>query len=522
MTPENVNNLATFSDSRVFQFDCILQNDQTATHIKKDTIKELVIEDTMINWYARGYVDLVNPRGALELSVAQIQNTTRDTYIFRNDSTDYLIIEMAPNIGGSEQNDQSANDDFYVMKYIFSVYSVKDITPPGQQQDKIKRLYFVDYKYHNFAKLNSVFTTSAYLSGAVAHMSDREREIPSGDAIRHLINETLPDQKFNTSWESGGSMIDYTSPANNKCIDDLNDLVDMHISDDASGNQPCFLYLDRNLDQWSLIPIGTLFDRATMKNVKGESIHYVPGIWQTEHFTFGRDVSVEEHNTVNLNMKNRVPMEESLYINYNLGASSCINNYRFVEMHGDINQSLLTTHPIHQNNIRTKEFMINMSSANTASVATHIKKQVISNMMVDVKAVDDVPMSMNVDGPRFLNQTLEHVYVNSDMRTSMLAAGRNKLLKKLLLHSNAIEFTVPGETVRRSTRFISIESNKSASSHESSHNDKLEGQYLILGVTHNIKNNLYTNKIIGIKPYNYTHVHNSDKQILDSFLNEQN
>jgi hypothetical protein len=151
-----------------------------------------------------------------------------------------------------------------------------------------------------------------------------------------------------------------------------------------------------------------------------------------------------------------------------------------------------------------------------------MKKQVIHNMMVDVKASDDVPMSMNVDGPRFLNQTLEHVYVNSDTRTSMLASGRNKLLKKLLLHSNAIEFTVPGETVRCSTRFISVESSKSAASHESSHNDKLEGQYLILGVTHNIKNNLYTNKIIGIKPYNYTHVHSTDKQILDTFLNEQN
>ena len=116
MTSENVNNLATFADSRVFQFDCILQNDQTATHIKKDTIKELVIEDTMINWHARGYIDLVNPRGALELSVSRIQESTRDTYIFRNDSTDYLLLEMAPNIAGDEQTSNSVNDDFYVMK----------------------------------------------------------------------------------------------------------------------------------------------------------------------------------------------------------------------------------------------------------------------------------------------------------------------------------------------------------------------------------------------------------------------
>lgn len=522
MSTGSINNTATFSDTRTFDFTCSLQNGETAVEIKKDSIMDLVIEDTTMNWYVRGYIDIMNPRGALEASIANIQDYTRETYIFRNDSTDFLDIRMCPNLASLDDTNTTIHDDFYVMHYRLSVYSVKDITSTSGDDKKIKRLFFVDYRYLLFSKLNSTFTTSAYLTGAVAQLDDRDREIPSGDAIKNLITESLPDEQiFSPSWESGSSRIEFTSPANNRCIDDLDELVNMHVSDDVSGNQPCILHLDRATSTWSMVPLSTLFDYAVQKTTKGIATQYVPGIWQTEQFVIGRDVGFEERDSVNLNEKVRTPQTNSLYINYNFGTSSNIENYRFVEMHGDMNQTLFTTHPVHQNNIRTKQFMINMSTANTSALTSMLKKQVVDNMIVDQSTIDDVPLSVNVDPTRYQNRTLEHVYVSSDLYSSMLSSGRNNLLKKILFQSNAIEFTVPGETTRRATRFISVQSNKTSGTHENKHNDKVEGQYLVIGVTHRIKNNTYTNKIVGVKPYNFAHNFASDKAIMESYTNEQ-
>lgn len=517
----NVNNIATFADTRTFDFMCTLHNGETSTNIKKDSIHDLVIEDTTINWYVRGYIDIVNPRGSLELSTVETDAGTRETYIFRNDCTDFLFIRMCPNLAGHQDEFETLHDDFYVMQYELAVYSVKDVTPPGEKQDKIKRLYFVDYRYLPFSKHNSTYTTSDYLTGAVAHMSDTEREIPSGQAIKHLIEKASPTPPtFSNTWEDGYSNIHYTSPANNRYIDDLDALIDMHVSDVESGSQPCILHLDRSTGMWHLLPLSVLFDTAVQRNVNNQSVQYVPGMWQTEQFVIGREVGYEERN-INLNIKNRVPLINSLYVNYNFGASSCIHNYRFVEMHGDKNQTLFNTHPVHQNNIKHKQFSINMSTTNTSSLTTHMKKQVVDNMLVDQSTIDDVPLSINVDDTRYLNETLDHLYTTGDSTHSMLAGGRNKILKKLLFQSNAIEFTVPGETTRRSTRFISIASNDTSAEMSNKNNDKIEGQYLVIGVTHRIKNNMYTNKIIGVKPYNYDHNFISDKKVIQRHTNEQ-
>ena len=405
------------------------------------------------------------------------------------------------------------------MRYKFAINSIKDINPENTDDTKIKRLYFTDWRYAIMSTQNSSFTTSAYLSGAVAHMSDADREIPTGDAIKNLIQDFVPgEQTFASNWEPGPNRVDFMASTNSTVIDDLYELLDNHLSEDATGNQPCILHLDRYTDMWSLLPIATLFSNAVTKNVKGRSVSYLPGIFQTEKFVIGRDVDYDETQTVNPNVKIRIPQEESLYFNYSYGRSSAINSYRFIEMQGDTNQKTMSTRPVHQYDTVQKHFKVNVAQANVASFVSHLKTTVLQNMTVAESVMDDVPLSVNVDNDRFINQTASHMYTNSDDLYGVLRNSRNKMIMELMYEGNAIEFTVPGETTRRSTRFISVANNRTSSDNHGKFDDKVEGQYFVTGVIHKIKDNEYTNKVIGSKMYNFDEQFVSDKLVIDEYI----
>lgn len=493
----------TFADNRTFEFMCMLHNGETSVDIKKDSIVEMVIEDTAMNWYSRGYIDIKNPRGALESSIIQLEQQLRNTYMFRNDARDFLSVQLQPNLFSEDQARRSVDDQFYVMKYQYIVYSVKDILVTHDGDNNIKRLYFTDWRHQIFKEYTNTFTTSHYLSGAVAHLSDADREIPTGDAIRHLITETLGEQKFSNNWQSGPYTVHYTSSSNNTSLDDLENLTRLHVSDTSTGNQTCILHVDRYTDTWYMTPLTTLFDYAVSRREVGLSMSYIPGIYQSEQFVIGRDPGFEERDVIDINQKTRVPRTGNVYFNYSYGQSSTVNNYRFVEMHGDMNHSLLNTQPVHQYDTTRKQFNISMSHTNAKSVTKHIQKQIVDNMIVSETKHDNTPLSFNVDMDRYDNKTIEHKYTTDDNYYSIFASTRNPTVMQLLYQSNAIEFTVPGETTRQSNRFISIEHNKKSGTLDTKYNDKVEGQYYVTGVTHQIKNNMYTNKIIGVKPYNY-------------------
>lgn len=518
--------LATFADSRAFRFTCLLTNGETSIQIKKDSIEELVIEDTAVNWWSQGYIDIRNPRGVLERTLVNMQENmsstlknNTSTYMFRNDARDFLFFSMLPNLFGDGDTPQNIDDSFYKMRYQFAIYSVKDITKDDTDENKIKRLYFADWRYVLMTVQNSNFTTTTSLSGAVAHMSDTDREIPTGDAIKSLLNESLPDeQQFADNWQPGPNQVDFMSSTNSTVLDDLYELLDNHLSDDVTGNQPCILHLDRYTNVWSLVPVATFFDNATTRDIKGTSVSYIPGIYQSEKFVIGRDVGYEERDLINPNAKIRVPQQQSLYFNYSYGQSSTINSYRYIEMHGDVNQKSVATRPVHQYDTVDKKFKINMASATAKSLVNHLKQTVLTNMQVADYVKEDVPLGINVDGDRFANITAAHMYTNSDDFYGVLRNSRNKAIMELLFEGNAIEFTVPGETTRRSCRFISVANNITSSGLHGKHDDKVEGQYFVTGVIHRIKNNTYTNKIVGTKLYNYDNQFESDRAI----YNKQN
>ena len=503
----------TFADERTYEYSCSLTNGETSVSIQPGLIEDLVIQDTVIDIFPRGYIDIKNPRGALEHSIDQMQ---RQTYVFRNDSRDLLHFRLMPNVFSQSETREPVEDSVYLMKYLFFVYSVKDIVNDKQENMKVKRLYFVDWRYQPFSKYNNSFTTTAYLTGDVAHWTDQEREIPTGDAIKHLISETIPgEQQFTTFWDTGSSTIDYTSPAGNTSIDDLQELISDHVSEDKTGNLSCLLHLDRYSGAWSLPAISTIFDNAVFQSESAQNNEFVPGSLQSEQFTIGNETTQHESSTLQVPVESRVPHIHTLYFNYNHGKSSIIESFRFVEMNGEKNQQLMNSQAVHSHNSTIKQFNIEQSRSSVQSLITTMKNHVVNNMITATEERDDVSLSINVDVDRFYNRAIEHIHSTNSRDDAVLTKSRNKMILEMLYQSNAIEFTVPGEPTRQSFRFISIEYK---GPDQTQYNDKIEGQYFVTSVIHRIKNNMYTNKIIGVKPYNYKHVSENDKSIIEELI----
>ena len=501
-----------FAGSRSFQFQLLLINYQTATEIKKDSIYDFVLEDNVFDTFPRGYVDIASPGNSLESSISNIEETLRATYIFRNDARDFLRFRMAPNMQTTDETLKELDDPFHTIDYTFTIYSIKDVVHDGS---KFKRLYFWDWRYQILKETNCFFTTTNSLTGNPAHMLDEERKIYTGTAIQELIKEVIgPDELFASTWDPGSRLIHYTSPSSNRSIDDLEYLVSSHVSSIETENQECILSLDRYTSAWQLTPIGTIFDYAVSRQKTGQETAFTPGVWQSEIFTIGRDIGYEESHSISNNPTSRIPQDRAFYFNYDLGDSSCIQDYRYIEMHGDINQQILNTTPVHQYSAKSKSFHINMEDTNIHSIISHAQGKMINNMVVDVSKTDDVPISANFDFQRFANLNMDHIFTTNTDRSGALAVSRNKAIKNLLSQSNAIEFNVPGETTRRSNRFISVLHNTSHDTASNKFNDKVDGQYYVVSAMHRIKNGAYMNKIAAVKPYNHTQISAIDDDVL--------
>lgn len=508
-------------DGREIQMAVTIYNGDYAFDALLSSIRDLIIEETMIDWWSRGYID-IRSYGAVDGSISDV--TGKQTYVFRNDCRDYIDIEIDKQLDDSSDESSRLNDPVLTLTHKFVIYSIKDII---EDNIKYKRLFFHDYRYQIFKEKDSTFTTTAYLSGNPSHMSDEDREIPTDEALKMLIYETDAegremDDVFTTAWAKGNRNILYTTHAGNCALDDLNNILNDHVD---TNDGKCVLHLDRFSGKWSLLPVATLFQNAVKKNQEGAFIEFTPGIWQSEIFTINRMADLEEVESIPV--VSRVPKgSNSPYVNIDQEDSSTITQYRYVEMRGDTNHDIFNTTAIHQYDQQRSAFSISMQSTNILSLTKYLQSNIISPLQYRVPDEETPPMSINIAPDRFQTLSLKHEFSSS---TSSYAPinFRNNTIWQVLLQSNAIEFDVPGEPNRSSGRFISVQmpSGDIVQNHhgaeqkpgEDKYKDKVEGQYLVISAIHRIVNGDYINRITGIKPYNYTNLFSSDVETVKHY-----
>jgi hypothetical protein len=512
-----------FEQNRVHNISIHLLNSEGYfISLSKEYITDLQVEDNFLRWWVTGYIDIKNEYDFLEKGlqatgkvddpsqVSQeqlaIKKDTNSTYVFRNDGEDYIAISI--------EVPQAENDFHHSMMYIVNVYDTEDINT-NVQTDKIKRLYFRDEKYHRLKHMNLCWSTADKFntvgSTHIRHLSDVDRQLPTGDAIKHLLTIALGDDtRFAGGWDPGSTSMLYTSSVNSKCIDDLNYLLDHHVSSSTSGLSTCVLMFDRGYKMWRIVSLLDVFAHAA--NWDEKTGKYFAGDLQQERFQLVAEATGDLSEEKTTPSTYRVPRGgDGVYTNVNFEDSSTIKSIKFKEMTSTDNLEALVTTPVHIHDNVAKRFYINQSEHNLASVYKKITG--LLSYMVREKG-STTSTSIDVRKTRANNKNMNHVYDTSDVSSDkvLLSKSLNKNVLKGIMLSNSVEFIVPGEPLRQSGRFISIDPHSdSTDSTNSAYHNKIYGQYLILSCTHRLQSGKYTNKLVGIKPYNYKSIHKDPK-----------
>jgi hypothetical protein len=516
-------------------FDVYLFNGETKTGITYSNIEEFAIVDDLRYFFSYGYIVFSDNQDVFESFNGVGGSEKVIPYTFRGDGRDYLQVEIMPQLkpDDSEVSSISEKDrEEFCLKYTFSIYKIKEDIMEDKGV-KYKRLYFWDVDYQLLNEIDSHFSTSEVpldenlpinginqkqsqstttLSNAntsqkkVKNTDDLKRY--TGDAIKNLLDKcfnkiTSVGFKASKEWDKGGGLVEYHTNANNKAIDDLEYLLNYHVSEKAFDYVPCLLKKTRYLEEYTLIPITTYLQNTLYKSSNGGGIGTIAsgfasflgvggGRSLSEDFYIGKLDTSGSGLGSRLNFGSAGSPNSFNAPNYNI-----IENYSYMKADADIVQKDISTHCVHS---------YDPNGFFTCSIKSNNFKNSTSSIFKDnVKNLSDSPNSQGYDilpknQLREENKNVQHVYasglgIGEDFQK--LNFGRNRALMASVFKNSAIYFRIKGLTRRKSGTFFNVNRTDNQLSNE--HDKNLLGKYFTTMVIHEFKSGMYYNHIYGTK-----------------------
>ena len=523
--PTPISNLQNYNDQVVqindilYYYNILLFNpDYDVVRIKQSAIKTLYIEDDISNFYQEGYLiydnkfDVIESLNSLQPGFSQtpslvdgtLNGTVGKGYRYRGDARDFLIVDIMPEIkpGTIKKGEMNEKDKIvFNMRFTFSIYNSEDIRG-NTLNEKYKKLYFHDVTYQIMNEKQAYFSTSDYLDNKeVIKLSNQDRGIPTGTAIQNLIKKVFNAEegynpKISRKWDVGGSTLFYSSPAQYKAIDDLNYLLDYHVSSSESDYDNCYLRLERYTEEWKLQSFKDLFSSAFINSpsLSQFGLSESAGSSLLESFFLGMPMDDSTASTV----QSRVPDFAGNMMTFN--DSSILNQYEFTNISGKDTQEKIVSHPVHSHNFSTNTFRIDFSNNDIESA----QQTYINNYVKNLKGSGGKPPASNLANNqyRLKQQNIQNIFtISSESQTQRYSFGRNAILRSSLFLNNCIKFRTKGVTSRQAGQFISIQRHNSIP--DNYFDDKNLGIFLVIRVEHLFMDQKYYNEIFAVKTYNY-------------------
>lgn len=485
--------IVQFNDQR-FYFNVILLNSKGQTFkLASSSIKELVINDDMFSFYDDGHIVIENIYDVIEKSYDN-NETVVNGFDFNNSDRDYIYVEIFPLV--EDENKDALDPKVWNLKNLFLIYDKEDIA--GISPDvKYKKIHFKDTVYFDFLEKNVEFSTALLKNNdetvsktPASQRTDLQNKEFTGICIKELIKTVISeDVKFDEDWDEGSSQLFYTSNPQNKAIDDLEHLLNSHISSEKNLYDFCLLGRERYTGIWYLTPFN-LFMRTALN----ESNPLLSGKNLLEKFVIVEIGNVDEKNLIN---RQRVPQdhEKNLAKNMYFSEYSKIDKYELFDMAFIDNQKHIKTRIGHTYDYKKGEFVIKSRDGNILNVKkdfTDIYADKLKNPYYK-----NFPL-INLDSNRRNNWNISHDFTTGDTSEDLLYhITRNKVLKSGILYNLGINFEVRGLTSRQSGKFFSV--SKDNKYVDCEYEGKLQGQWILTKVQHIFRTDNYINTIMGVK-----------------------
>lgn len=495
-------------DDRKFIFSVFLFNqDNQIVRIRRGAIDELVINDDILDWFHSGHLTFMNPDDVLERAevipdetAGMSQSSDTIPYRFRGDGRDFLYIIMEPQLVDDvvyQMPQLKLNNAVHTMRFVFTVYATEDINDERGKKFKKQKLYFHDYRQQQLRERTLYYSTAKNnQNNSNTQTGNTDRGKLTGEIIQDILGAGLVgadvEQKFSRHWDFGSTKMFYTSPCEHKALDDLNYVLDRHISSPETGQGPSILKLERMTERWELLPLSEYFARAVSDNSD-------PGVYQSEAYKLAFEDTPVTQQTIPPKSKSFPDfLGHSALINYHIQDVSIIDDYVFSEMNGVDCREIINSAIVHRYDEKTKTFNIDVTDGNQSNVYDYFQSNYVSKLKGEGFGGGGVmswltnPMSQD-------NLNIDVVKGWSSNSGDNLSAGRNKKLLGAFLLGNSIQFQVKGHPSRRAGVWITVD--RAHDYLDSFYDSKVLGQYFVTRIEHRITPQGYSNNVIGLKPY---------------------
>ena len=380
-------------DDRYFGFRAFLCNDDGfIVRIRRAAIQNLTIVDDLALWHYYGHIVIQNPDEVLERTTQRTLKTgieDMQSYRFRGDGRDYIFIEFSPLDSNNIQTAKPIDNEVYKIRHFCAIHKIEDLDTGeyGDQKTrpemKLKKLTFHDYNYQLLLERNAYYSTGQFnrknndskITTPLTQMTNTERERHTGDIIKDIITNTLPNinHVFDENFSIGATKTFFTSTAQSAAAEDINQILARHITDE---DEKCLLRQERTTGKWTLLPISEYFNRALKdQNTAGE--------WLRERLTIGSQANSQDMTTV----IRRTPIEgTSISTNLHFPDQSVIEQYMFYDTDAMNVQCKLASRPVHYKDGKTGRFSVSVEENEIENVRDYFQDKYIAKLTGDGRA----------------------------------------------------------------------------------------------------------------------------------------
>jgi len=390
----------------------------------------------------------------LDTSGNFIENSVRDSstslrervfsssYNFNADGRDSFFIYLKP-VNSSRKYAQGRDDSQYIIAGWYFIYD-EDETVHGRGTTKQKTFYLRDAREQQLIETNLQWSTSDVVKSESQYMynlsqlSNHFRKAKTGLAIKHLLSKTLNDSSsYDKDWDEGHTSVYYSSSTGNNVYDDVEYVLDRHIS--SPGLDNCILKAERN-QNFSLRSIEQYFTYAS------DVGPYVSDIFagETGNFSASSDPDV-----IGAVLPGHGLTEGDLPLFDGLSSFSLLH-----VANTDSSENLISN-VIHSYDNTSKQFNIECNGHHILQVKDKMQ-QLYADKMPGRRGTQSASIILPINEKKFNNSIVKHTVSTSGSNTERLYSGINKVMKKSLALSPCINFDIEGSTHRTTSVCVNV------------------------------------------------------------------
>ena len=466
-----------------------IQEYDLATH----AIKLLEIDESDDTWPLRGSIVVDNRLEGFERS------TIGDEYFYhvRGDARDEIDIEIWPTLDGDYP------DEIWKIDFKGVIYDVEDL-PHEDMTTKVKKFYFWDKRFEMMnekvpewstatGERRSWFKAPDTPTLPIAHASDEERSMYTGDAIASLLIEAgYEDLIDQDKWDRGSSRILFNAKSGMTIHECIKYIESKHICENTYDISAGLHFL-RGEQKFTLRSYGKLFELAG----RGSG---TPGELQREHLFFeeygqdGSPASTSPYKAPYLTSK-------STTNDIKMGEYNTILSYRFSQTAGLDNAKAFLTRPVYSHYHKGKQFQVDIQENEISNVKAYFKKHYVEKLLGNNYPV------MTLNRTKTEEQSIDPCFSPSSTldpvedRLSRGAEGRAKTLYAGIFLNQTLTVRLQGSTHRIAGTFIAVD--RLTEDSDNDYDYQLCGQYYVAKVSHIFRHQKYVNDLVLVKVHAY-------------------